>query len=123
MFPLYHIQKTCVDNGAIFESTLNPETRRAGRMHDTSIENIPKLIDPLFLDRLKTEFAEIKTVTVKCSYSTALLYVDDQFCILKLLCAPIPKPQLLLQCDGGGVEGAILAVDIVQVLLPEQPRN
>ena len=46
--------------GAVFESTLNPETRRAGGMHYTSIENIHKVIDPLFLDDLKAELAEIK---------------------------------------------------------------
>lgn len=41
--------------GAVFESTLNPETRRSGGMHYTSIENIHKVIDPLFLDGLKEE--------------------------------------------------------------------
>ena len=45
--------------GAVFESTLNPETRRAGGMHYTSIENIHKVIDPLFLDDLKEEFVTI----------------------------------------------------------------
>ena len=45
--------------GAVFESTLNPETRRSGGMHYTSIENIHKVIDPLFLDDLRSEFAEI----------------------------------------------------------------
>ena len=45
--------------GAVFESTLNPETRRKGGMHYTSIENIHKVIDPLFLDDLKVEFAKI----------------------------------------------------------------
>ncbi len=45
--------------GAVFESTLNPETRRSGGMHYTSIENIHKLIDPLFLDELKAELDEI----------------------------------------------------------------
>ena len=45
--------------GAVFESTLNPETRRSGGMHYTSIENIHKVIDPLFLDGLKAEYAEI----------------------------------------------------------------
>ena len=39
--------------GAVFESTLNPETRRSGGMHYTSIENIHKVIDPLFLDELR----------------------------------------------------------------------
>lgn len=45
--------------GAVFESTLNPETRRSGGMHYTSIENIHKVIDPLFLDALKAELNEI----------------------------------------------------------------
>lgn len=52
--------------GAVFESTLNPETRRSGGMHYTSIENIHKVIDPLFLDELKEELAEIKELkTIK----------------------------------------------------------
>ena len=46
--------------GAVFESTLNPETRRSGGMHYTSIENIHKVIDPLFLDDLKAEFEAAK---------------------------------------------------------------
>ena len=41
--------------GAVFESTLNPETRRSGGMHYTSIENIHKVIDPLFLNDLRKE--------------------------------------------------------------------
>ena len=45
--------------GAVFESTLNPETRRSGGMHYTSIENIHKVIDPLFLNDLRHEFDEI----------------------------------------------------------------
>ena len=47
--------------GAVFESTLNPETRRSGGMHYTSLENIHKVIDELFLDDLQAEFAAIKT--------------------------------------------------------------
>lgn len=43
--------------GAVFESTLNPDTRRSGGMHYTSIENIHKVIDPLFLDDLREEYA------------------------------------------------------------------
>ena len=42
--------------GAVFESTLNPETRRSGGMHYTSIENIHKVIDPLFLEDLQNEY-------------------------------------------------------------------
>ena len=56
--------------GAIFESTLNPETRRSGGMHYTSIENIHKVIDPLFMDELWKEFeelAQIKTTTTRIS--------------------------------------------------------
>lgn len=48
--------------GAVFESTLNPETRRSGGMHYTSIENIHKVIDPLFLDELKAELNEISEI-------------------------------------------------------------
>ncbi|MBQ7480164.1 MAG: methylase, partial [Selenomonadaceae bacterium] len=48
--------------GAVFESTLNPETRRKGGMHYTSIPNIHKVIDPLFLDGLKQEFEDVKSV-------------------------------------------------------------
>ena len=56
--------------GAIFESTLNPETRRSGGMHYTSIENIHKVIDPLFMDELWKEFEEltqIKTTNTRIS--------------------------------------------------------
>ncbi|MBP3466068.1 MAG: class I SAM-dependent DNA methyltransferase [Paludibacteraceae bacterium] len=52
--------------GAVFESTLNPDTRRKGGMHYTSIANIHKVIDPLFLDNLEAEFDEI------CGASTPL---------------------------------------------------
>jgi type I restriction-modification system DNA methylase subunit len=45
--------------GAVFESTLNQETRRKGGMHYTSIENIHKVIDPLFLDDIKEEYRTI----------------------------------------------------------------
>lgn len=45
--------------GAVFESTLNPETRRSGGMHYTSIENIHKVIDPLFLNDLRKELDTI----------------------------------------------------------------
>lgn len=58
--------------GAVFESTLNPETRRAGGMHYTSIENIHKVIDPLFLDDLKNEFEEIKKVPNRSSKTNKL---------------------------------------------------
>ena len=50
--------------GAVFESTLNPDTRRSGGMHYTSIENIHKVIDPLFLDDLRAELATILEIKV-----------------------------------------------------------
>ena len=51
--------------GAVFESTLNPETRRSGGMHYTSIENIHKVIDPLFFDELTAELDGIEGIAVK----------------------------------------------------------
>lgn len=51
--------------GAVFESTLNPETRRSGGMHYTSIENIHKVIDPLFLEDLNNELEEIRQIPVQ----------------------------------------------------------
>lgn len=51
--------------GAVFESTLNPDTRRSGGMHYTSIENIHHVIDPLFLDDLRQEFEDIKKISVE----------------------------------------------------------
>ena len=46
--------------GTFWESTLPPEIRRAEGVYYTSLENIHKVIDPLFLDRLKQELAGIK---------------------------------------------------------------
>ena len=51
--------------GAVFESTLNPDTRRSGGMHYTSIENIHKVIDPLFFDDLSAELDSIAAIAVK----------------------------------------------------------
>ena len=58
--------------GAVFESTLNPETRRSGGMHYTSIENIHKVIDPLFLNELKGELDEICAISVERTKNTKL---------------------------------------------------
>lgn len=62
--------------GAVFESTLNPETRRSGGMHYTSIENIHKVIDPLFLDELREELEEIKAVKIAKARQSKL----EEFC-------------------------------------------
>ena len=58
--------------GAVFESTLNPETRRSGGMHYTSIENIHKVIDPLFYNALAAELDEITAIAVKKTRDTKL---------------------------------------------------
>ena len=71
--------------GAVFESTLNPETRRSGGMHYTSIENIHKVIDPLFLDDLKQEFARIKTIAVEKEQKRQLSVFHDKLASLKFL--------------------------------------
>ena len=71
--------------GAIFESTLNPETRRSGGMHYTSIENIHKVIDPLFLDDLKAELAEIKAEPVDRTRNKKLRAYQDKLASLKWL--------------------------------------
>ena len=69
--------------GAVFESTLNPETRRAGGMHYTSIENIHKVIDPLFLDDLKAELADIKATSVAKTKRERAFAFQDKLAGLK----------------------------------------
>ena len=71
--------------GAVFESTLNPETRRSGGMHYTSIENIHKVIDPLFLDELKAELAEIKDIAVETIRKRRLKEFQQKLAKLKFL--------------------------------------
>lgn len=71
--------------GGVFESTLNPETRRSGGMHYTSIENIHKVIDPLFMNDLNEEFNEaisLKTVNLK---RRKLEELHDKIASLKFL--------------------------------------
>lgn len=64
--------------GAIFESTLNPDTRRHGGMHYTSIENIHKVIDPLFLDEYKEKFQEAMNETVLKKRTAKLKALQDE---------------------------------------------
>jgi len=71
--------------GAVFESTLNPETRRSGGMHYTSIENIHKAIDPLFLDGLKAELEEIKGIQVQRTREQKLRAFQEKLASLKFL--------------------------------------
>ena len=71
--------------GAVFESTLNPETRRKGGMHYTSIENIHKVIDPLFLEDLKKEFLEISALTTATTKQTRLERFQNKLASLTFL--------------------------------------
>lgn len=71
--------------GAVFESTLNPETRRKGGMHYTSIENIHKVIDPLFLDDLREELKEIQEITVTKTRKDKLRTFQDKLAHLTFL--------------------------------------
>ena len=71
--------------GAVFESTLNPETRRAGGMHYTSIENIHKIIDPLFLNDLTKELSEICDISTDKTRKSKLLAFQTKIANLKFL--------------------------------------
>ena len=71
--------------GAVFESTLNPETRRSGGMHYTSIQNIHKVIDPLFLNELKAEFEQIKQYKTDKKISQECDAFQNKLATLKFL--------------------------------------
>lgn len=71
--------------GAVFESTLNPETRRKGGMHYTSIENIHKVIDPLFMEDLTKEFDEIRDIKVLRTREKRLKEFQRKLASLKFL--------------------------------------
>lgn len=71
--------------GAVFESTLNPETRRSGGMHYTSVENIHKLIDPLFLDDLKKELEVALAIPVRSKREKTLKELQDKLASLTFL--------------------------------------
>ena len=71
--------------GAVFESTLNPETRRSGGMHYTSIENIHKVIDPLFLNELRSELDSILEEKVERQRQKKLDIYQDKLASLTFL--------------------------------------
>lgn len=71
--------------GAVFESTLNPETRRSGGMHYTSIENIHKVIAPLFLDDLKEELEQIRELKTANLKKQKLEQFQNKLASLKFL--------------------------------------
>ena len=71
--------------GAMFESTLNPETRRSGGMHYTSIENIHKVIDPLFLNDLRRELDDILEEKIEKQRQKKLDAYQDKLASLTFL--------------------------------------
>ena len=71
--------------GAVFESTLNQETRRKGGMHYTSIENIHKVIDPLFLSDLQNEFDQIRSIAIEKERNKKLHLFQDKLASLEFL--------------------------------------
>jgi len=71
--------------GGVFESTLNPDTRRKGGMHYTSIENIHKVIDPLFMNDLKEEFAKIRNISIEKTKMSELSKFQDKLASLTFL--------------------------------------
>lgn len=71
--------------GAVFESTLNPDTRRQGGMHYTSIENIHKVIDPLFLDDLKEQLNQIKQLRTENALKRRAKEFQEKLASLKFL--------------------------------------
>lgn len=71
--------------GGVFESTLNPDTRRSGGMHYTSIENIHKVIDPLFMDEIREEFKEALALKTLESKKRRLENLQDKIASLKFL--------------------------------------
>ena len=71
--------------GAVFESTLNPETRRSGGMHYTSIQNIHKVIDPLFLDDLRAELEAIKEIKTENTRKSKITAFQKKLANLKFL--------------------------------------
>ena len=58
--PFHWGQISPTNFGCIFESTLDPVTRRSNGMHYTSPANIRKVIGPLFLDGFREELDNIK---------------------------------------------------------------
>lgn len=71
--------------GAVFESTLNPDTRRSGGMHYTSIENIHKVIDPLFLNELRDKLNEAESYKNEKTRNEKLIEFQNYISSLKFL--------------------------------------
>lgn len=105
--------------GAVFESTLNPETRRSGGMHYTSIENIHKVIDPLFLDDLKDEFDQIKGEPVEKTRNRNLSTFQEKLAGLTFLDPACGSGNFLTESY---LSLRKLENDVLKVLLGDQIR-
>lgn len=105
--------------GAVFESTLNPETRRSGGMHYTSIENIHKVIDPLFLDDLKDEFDQIKVEPVEKTRNRNLSAFQEKLAGLTFLDPACGSGNFLTESY---LSLRKLENDVLKVLLGDQIR-
>ena len=69
--------------GSLFQSVMNPEERRNLGAHYTSEKNIFKLIKPLFLDDLRSEFKKVKSNSKKLKefhYKLSTLKFLDPAC-------------------------------------------
>lgn len=105
--------------GAVFESTLNPETRRSGGMHYTSIENIHKVIDPLFLDDLKDEFDQLKEEPVEKTRNRNLSTFQEKLAGLNFLDPACGSGNFLTESY---LALRHLENDVLKVLLGDQIR-
>ncbi|MCA6283258.1 MAG: class I SAM-dependent DNA methyltransferase, partial [Phenylobacterium sp.] len=68
--------------GALFQSVMNAKERRAKGAHYTTEKNILKVIEPLFLDDLRAEFARLRDL--KRGRETALRAFQDKLAGLNL---------------------------------------
>lgn len=71
--------------GALFEDTMNPETREVGCMHYTSVENIHRCIDPLFIDSLKKKVQIALQIKNDSQRINALLVLQEEMSMLTFL--------------------------------------
>lgn len=117
--------------GAVFESTLNPETRRSGGMHYTSIENISKVIAPLFMDELNEEYSKVSELKVAKQKKQKLELFQDKLASLRWLDPACGSGNFLtetyirvrrlenkvirdiLDCDRKQVDGQIVLGDVL----------
>lgn len=70
--------------GGVFEGTLNPETRHAGGMHYTSVENIERCLKPLFLDELWDELHDAEGERTAAKRKQALARLHDKIATITI---------------------------------------